>query len=172
MNELLDKMVQARQLSGGDAATLLQASANGSPAVQTEEDVLRWGWIAPAASHVAWDSAGSTAIFERQARIARDAGALAELPVYLSALALDRVWNGDLSAARLLIAEGDSIAGVYRQRVSLASGRFAMVDDGLGFSLVPWTPSLERRLGQQVSGVVRSGGSIAWGFGRKQGLAL
>jgi hypothetical protein len=47
-----------------------------------------------------------------------------------------------------------------------------MIDDGLGFSLVPWTPSLERQLGQQVSGVVRSGGSIAWGLGRKQGLAL
>ncbi|HZD28277.1 MAG TPA: DUF3363 domain-containing protein, partial [Xanthobacteraceae bacterium] len=70
------------------------------------------------------------------------------------------------------MAEGESIAGVYRQRVSLASGRFAMIDDGLGFSLVPWSPSLERQLGQQVSGVVRSGGSIAWGFGRKQGLAL
>jgi hypothetical protein len=70
------------------------------------------------------------------------------------------------------MAEGESIAGVYRQRVSLASGRFAMIDNGLGFSLVPWSPSLERQLGQQVSGVVRSGGSIAWGLGRKQGLAL
>ena len=32
--------------------------------------------------------------------------------------------------------------GVYRQRVSLASGRFAMIDDGLGFQLVPWRPAL------------------------------
>lgn len=69
-------------------------------------------------------------------------------------------------------AEGESIAGVYRQRVNLASGRFAMIDDGLGFSLVPWTPSLERQLGKQVSGVARSGGSIAWGLGRRQGLGL
>jgi hypothetical protein len=70
------------------------------------------------------------------------------------------------------VAEGDGIAGTYRQRVSLASGRFAMIDDGLGFSLVPWTPSLEHQLGRQVSGVIRSGGSIAWSFGRKQGLGL
>ena len=69
-------------------------------------------------------------------------------------------------------AEGESVAGVYRQRVSLASGRFAMIDDGLGFSLVPWTPSLERQLGKQVSGVVRSVNSIEWSFGRKQGLGL
>ena len=70
------------------------------------------------------------------------------------------------------LAEGESIAGVYRQRVSLASGRFAMIDDGLGFSLVPWTPSLERQLGRQVSGVRRSGGAIDWSFGRKRGLGL
>jgi type IV secretory pathway VirD2 relaxase len=70
------------------------------------------------------------------------------------------------------LAEGESIAGVYRQRVSLASGRFAMIDDGLGFSLVPWTPSLERQLGRQVSGVVRSGGTIDWSFGRKRELGL
>jgi type IV secretory pathway VirD2 relaxase len=70
------------------------------------------------------------------------------------------------------LAEGESVAGVYRQRVSLASGRFAMIDDGLGFSLVPWTPSLERQLGRQVSGVVWSGGTIDWSFGRKHGLGL
>ena len=34
--------------------------------------------------------------------------------------------------------EGDHLTGIYRQRVMLASGRFAMIDDGLGFSLVPW----------------------------------
>ena len=34
---------------------------------------------------------------------------------------------------------------------TLASGRFAMIDDGLGFQLVPWSPSLERKLGQHVS---------------------
>ena len=70
------------------------------------------------------------------------------------------------------VAEGESIAGLYRQRLSLASGRFAMIDDGLGFTLVPWTPSLEHHLGRQVSGVVRPGDYIEWGFRRAQGLAL
>jgi hypothetical protein len=40
-------------------------------------------------------------------------------------------------------ASGEYVAGTYRQRFTLASGRFAMIDDGLGFQLVPWTPSLE-----------------------------
>jgi hypothetical protein len=69
-------------------------------------------------------------------------------------------------------AEGENIAGVYRQHVSLASGRFAMIDDGLGFSLVPWTPSLERQLGKHVMGIVRSSASIEWSFGRQHGLGL
>src|ERR1700747_2325429 len=43
----------------------------------------------------------------------------------------------------------------YRQRLDLASGRFAMIDDGLGFSLVPWTPSLERHVGREVLGIAR-----------------
>ena len=45
-------------------------------------------------------------------------------------------------------AEGEFVAGVYRQRLNLASGRFAMIDDGFGFSLVPWSPSLERGPGE------------------------
>ena len=76
------------------------------------EDVVRWGWTAPMASNVMWDSEASTAIFERQARIVREAGALAELPVFLSSVALDKLWNGDLAGAEALIAESDSVAAV------------------------------------------------------------
>jgi type IV secretory pathway VirD2 relaxase len=67
---------------------------------------------------------------------------------------------------------GEFVAGAYRQRVSLASGRFAMLDDGMGFQLVPWTPSLEKHLGRHVSGVARDDGGVDWSFGRKRGLGL
>jgi len=69
-------------------------------------------------------------------------------------------------------AEGQSVAGTYSRRVDLASGRFAMIDDGLGFSLVPWRPALERHLGKHVSGLIAPGGSVDWSFGRKRGLSL
>ena len=68
-------------------------------------------------------------------------------------------------------AEGEHISGVYRQRVTLASGRFAMIDDGLGFQLVPWRPALEQTLGQQVSGTLTHGG-VDWNFRRKCELGL
>jgi type IV secretory pathway VirD2 relaxase len=59
---------------------------------------------------------------------------------------------------------GEYVAGLYRQRLMLASGRFAMIDDGLGFQLVPWSPSLERNLGRHVSGVARADGGMDWNF--------
>jgi type IV secretory pathway VirD2 relaxase len=66
--------------------------------------------------------------------------------------------------------EGEHVAGVYRRRVILASGRFAMLEDGLGFQLVPWRPALEQRLGKQASGVMGPTG-VDWYFPRKRGLA-
>jgi type IV secretory pathway VirD2 relaxase len=67
---------------------------------------------------------------------------------------------------------GEYVAGTYRQRFALASGRFAMIDDGLGFQLVPWTPSLEKQIGQHVSGVSRGDGGVDWSLGRKRGLGM
>src|SRR6516165_991351 len=68
--------------------------------------------------------------------------------------------------------EGEYVAGTFRQRVVLASGRFAMIDDGLGFQLVPWRPALEQHLGQHVSGVMTPGRRVEWSFARKLGLSL
>ncbi|WP_288757379.1 DUF3363 domain-containing protein [uncultured Brevundimonas sp.] len=68
------------------------------------------------------------------------------------------------------IREGDEVSGVYRRRLDLASGRFAMIDDGLGFSLAPWRASLETSRGRSVTGLSGPGGEIAWrparGLGR------
>jgi type IV secretory pathway VirD2 relaxase len=70
-------------------------------------------------------------------------------------------------AARAL--EDGRVAGIYRRNVQLASGRFAMIDDSVGFSLVPWRPVLEGRLGEHVSAVLK-GPSISWELGRRRGL--
>ncbi len=66
---------------------------------------------------------------------------------------------------------GENVAGIYSRRLSLSSGRFAMIDNGLSFQLVPWLPSLERELGRQVSGIAGPGG-VDWNFGRKRELSL
>jgi type IV secretory pathway VirD2 relaxase len=67
---------------------------------------------------------------------------------------------------------GQAVTGVYRQRLDLASGRFAMIGDGLGFQLVPWKPSLEREFGRQVSGVMLPDGGVTWTPGRRRGPSI
>lgn len=56
------------------------------------------------------------------------------------------------------VTDGQRVAGVYRRSVMLASGCNAILDDGMGFSLVPWKPVVEQRLGQQIAAMVRGGG--------------
>jgi hypothetical protein len=69
------------------------------------------------------------------------------------------------------VADGQRVAGIYRRSVMLASGRYAMLDDGMGFSLVPWRPVIEQRLGQQIAATVRGGG-VSWEIGRQRSLQI
>ncbi len=67
---------------------------------------------------------------------------------------------------------GNHVSGRLVGATQLASGRFAMIDDGLGFSLVPWRPALEQQIGRQISGIAMPGGDVDWSFGRNRGLGL
>jgi hypothetical protein len=67
---------------------------------------------------------------------------------------------------------GDYVSGTLVGSTQLVSGRFAMIDDGIGFQLVPWQPVLDKRIGQHITGIMRSGGGIEWSFGRKRGLGI
>jgi hypothetical protein len=67
------------------------------------------------------------------------------------------------------------VAGTYRQRLDLSSGRFAMIDDRMAASASSWCPGparLERKLGQHVAGAVEgaSGGGIEGAGSRPQAL--
>jgi len=68
--------------------------------------------------------------------------------------------------------EGDRVSGKLVGQAQLASGRFAMIDSGMGFQLVPWNDALAKRLGQQVEGIPMPGGGIDWTLGRSRGLGL
>jgi len=66
---------------------------------------------------------------------------------------------------------GASVSGTYCQRLNLTSGRFAVIEDGLGFSLVPWKPALQCHIGKQVSGSAQAE-TVDWNFGRKRTLGI
>lgn len=63
------------------------------------------------------------------------------------------------------------VAGVYRRSITLASGRYAMLEDRAGFSLVPWRPVIEHRVGQSLNATVH-GGAVNWTVGRERGLGV
>jgi Protein of unknown function (DUF3363) len=46
-----------------------------------------------------------------------------------------------------------------------------MLDDGMGFSLVPWRPVIEQRLGQQLAATVRGSG-VSWEIGRQLRVSI
>jgi type IV secretory pathway VirD2 relaxase len=60
---------------------------------------------------------------------------------------------------------GGRVEGTLRQAVQAGRAKYALVERGHQFTLVPWRAVLEKRIGRQVSGIDR-GGSIGWTFGR------
>ena len=66
--------------------------------------------------------------------------------------------------------DGQRVSGIYQRSITLASGRFAMLENGMGFSLVPWRPVIEQYLGQSVAATTR-GDFVSWDLGRHIGLS-
>ncbi|WP_367119196.1 DUF3363 domain-containing protein [Methylocystis sp.] len=68
-------------------------------------------------------------------------------------------------------AEGERISGVFTGTTSLVSGKYAVIENAYEFTLVPWRPVMDDRLGRQISGVVRNSG-ISWDFTRSRGIGI
>jgi DNA-binding CsgD family transcriptional regulator len=73
---------------------------------------LRWGWFAQAAASALWDDDTWRAMLVRQVRLAREAGALDQLPIMLGALGTAVAWSGDFAAADALNAEANAVCEV------------------------------------------------------------
>jgi ATP/maltotriose-dependent transcriptional regulator MalT len=99
------------------AAPALQraASAFASADLSVAEG-LRWGWLAQAAASALWDDVRWRAILTRQVQLARDAGALDQLPIELASLGTDAAWRGDFAAAEALVAETAAVCAVTGAR--------------------------------------------------------
>jgi hypothetical protein len=67
--------------------------------------------------------------------------------------------------------DGMRATGICRGSVQLASGKFTVLDDGRSFSLVPWQPVVEQRIGKRMTAVVH-GPFASWQFGKQNGIYL
>ncbi|MCK1277362.1 relaxase/mobilization nuclease and DUF3363 domain-containing protein [Bradyrhizobium sp. 61] len=71
------------------------------------------------------------------------------------------------------VVPGNYVSGQLVDSTQLSSGRFAMIENfSGGFSLVPWQPVLDKRIGQHISGLMHNDSGIEWSLGRKRGLGL
>ena len=88
-------------------------AALGQENPRTRDDIMRLLRLSPLAQsmavHEVWDFQGWRELSTRSVRLAREAGALAVLPVLLVYLAGVHVYAGEFAAAAVLIEEGDAI---------------------------------------------------------------
>lgn len=66
----------------------------------------------------------------------------------------------------------ETIQGTMKGPVDLASGRFAVLESGHEFSLVPWRPEIGRQRQKEMTISMDEHGGISWELGRGRGLGL
>ncbi len=66
--------------------------------------------------------------------------------------AAGRELSGELGKSYVQAPTSGEIHGVYRHAVGRPSGRFAVIDRGRDFTLVPWREVMERNRGLMVTG--------------------
>jgi DNA-binding CsgD family transcriptional regulator len=98
------------------AAPALQRAVSALASADISEEEIRWGWLGRAAASALWDDVRWRTILGRQVQLARDAGALDQLPVDLGSLGTDAAWRGDFATTAALIAETDAVCAATGAR--------------------------------------------------------
>jgi DNA-binding CsgD family transcriptional regulator len=112
-------------LLDGFAAVINDGYASGAPMLSQAvrafhaddlpaPDAIRWLWLATHAAHDLWDDASWDLLSTRHIRLARQAGALAILPLALSARVGLHLFAGELSQAASLVEEITAVTDATR----------------------------------------------------------
>lgn len=124
-------------LLDGLALLITEGPSSGTPAVrealrafQTDkigtEEGLRWRWLAGRTAGFIWDYEGWDSLTTRQIRAAREAGALAQLPLALSTRVGVSLFAGEFSVAASLVDESDALAEATDGRIVPPYGALAL----------------------------------------------
>ena len=100
------------------APALRRASDAFAAAEIPAEDSFRWTALPPIPSYVLWDDESWYAINARQLGLAREAGALARLPMGLITGAVIDAWSGEFAKAAEATAEADAIVEATGTRLA------------------------------------------------------
>ena len=67
--------------------------------------------------------------------------------------------------------KGEQISGTFTKSVTLASGKYAVIQKAQEFTLVPWRPDMEPMRGKEITGTASAQG-IQWEWGPRRGLGI
>jgi DNA-binding CsgD family transcriptional regulator len=109
-NLLLDGLALLITEGRSAAALALRRASDAFAAAETPaENSFRWTALPPIPSYVLWDDESWYAINARQLGLAREAGALARLPMALITGAIIDAWSGEFAKSAEATAEADAI---------------------------------------------------------------
>ena len=107
---LLDGLTTLFTEGHAAAAPLLRrATAIFADEASPGQENFRWGWLTTNLPNLLWDEESWHAISARNLKEARDAGALARLPIDLADWGIFCAWSGDFGAAAAAVAEAAAI---------------------------------------------------------------
>src|SRR5262249_56154637 len=109
---------------GAAAPALRQAASAFASGDAPAQELLQFGLLAHAAANVLWDEDCWRTILVRLVRLARDVGALDQLPIDLPGLAHDDIRRGDFDAADSLIAEANAVCEATGFRIAPLAAMF------------------------------------------------
>jgi ATP/maltotriose-dependent transcriptional regulator MalT len=118
-DRLLEGFAMAFTDGRSAAAPLLAEAARGfgGDGVSAEE-VIRWGWLATAASVMVWEYDTCLEIADRGVGLARESGALTVLAVSVNVLTQAVALGGDFGRAAMLVAEADGVTDATGAQVA------------------------------------------------------
>jgi DNA-binding CsgD family transcriptional regulator len=151
--------------SGYDAAVpILRRALSDFGRGMSPDEELRWLWLTTLAALHLWDDERWDVLSDRYVHLARENGALTELPLALSTRAIMLVFAGDLTTATSLVDEqralteatGSNLAPYSAMAVAALSGRqqeaSALIEatarevtgrgEGIGIAVAHWTNAL------------------------------
>lgn len=102
---LLDGLVANYNEGFAAGVPILRSAVATFGSGMSKDEELRWLWMACIAAVHVWDDEGWDALSARHVQLARDVGALSELPLALNSRAAMLLFLGDLAAAASLIEE-------------------------------------------------------------------
>ncbi|TFV56116.1 helix-turn-helix transcriptional regulator [Mycobacterium sp. PS03-16] len=150
---LLDGMARNHHVGFTDGLPLLRAALAGFGDAMPPEQELRWLWLACVTAAHVWDEHRLAAMSRRYVELAREMGALGELPMALNAHSYSLMVCGDFDAADALLAEFHTVLD--------ATGTSSTPHTAIG--LAGWRgdrPHAEVLIKEAIAGATRRGEGV------------